>query len=123
MTIDANIIIVYLAGERIIIETLSQWREAGQLLFLSTMAEAEVLSFPAWTPEERKDTEDFLEDGFTSLAFDRNIARIAAAIRRQRTVKLPDAAIAATVIAMHVPLVTRNERDFRNVSGLTVVTI
>jgi predicted nucleic acid-binding protein len=123
MTIDANIVIAYLAGERVVIETLSQWREAGQPLFLLTMAEAEILSFSEWTPEESRATEAFLEEGFTSIAFDRRVARLAAAIRQRTAIKLPDAAIAATAMVTHTPLVTRNQRDFKNVSGLTVLTM
>jgi len=88
MTIDANIVIAYLAGERVVIETLSQWREAGQPLFLSTVAEAEVLSFSDWTLEESRATEAFLEEGFTSIAFDRRVAWLAAVIRQRTTIKL-----------------------------------
>jgi len=72
---------------------------------------------------DTKAEEAFLEEGFTSIACDRRVARLAAVIRQRTTIKLPDAAIAATAMVTHTPLVTRNERDFRNVSGLTMVTI
>lgn len=45
MTIDANIIIAYLAGDAEVIDVLSLWRETGKSLFIPTIAEAEVLSF------------------------------------------------------------------------------
>jgi len=123
MTLDANIVIAYLAGEQSVIDMLSQWRAAGSPLFLSTIAEAEVLSFSGWTAEERRATEAFLQDGFTSIVFDRSIARLAADIRRDTKIKLPDAAIAATALFTHTPLVTRNQRDFKGVSGLTVLAV
>jgi len=66
MTIDANIVIAYLAGERVVIETLSQWREAGQPLFLSTVAEAEVLSFSDWSVEESSASKTYGSDEASS---------------------------------------------------------
>ena len=49
MTIDANILIAYLAGDGAVIQALTHWRRDGMPLFLSTVAEAEVLSFSEWT--------------------------------------------------------------------------
>lgn len=45
MTIDANIVIAYLAGDNPVVQTLSDWRKEGKLLFLPTVVETEVLSF------------------------------------------------------------------------------
>ena len=118
MTIDANIVIAYLAGEQKIIDALSQWRTEGKPLFLSTVAETEVLSFSQWSDEERRTAEVFLAENFFSVPFDRTLARIAAAIRRTAKIKFPDAAIAATALYTHTPLVTRNLRDFKNIPDL-----
>jgi len=41
-------------------------------------------------------------------------------LRRNSKIKLPDAVIAATCIARGMILVTRNEKDFRNISELLV---
>ena len=123
MTIDANIIIAYLGNDQTVITTLSQWREEGRALFLSTVAETEVLSFSQWTTEEQRAVEDFLVDNFTSIIFDRTLARIAADIRRTAKLKFSDAAIAATALATQTPVVTRNQRDFKRVSNLKIVTI
>lgn len=123
MTIDANIIIAYVGGDNSVIEALSRWREEGRPLFLSTVVETEVLSFAKWTAEEHQDTEEFLSVNFTSVGFDRNLARAAAAIRRSVRINLPDAAIAATALYTGTPLVTRNVKDFRNIVGLKVLTI
>ena len=123
MTIDANIIIAYLAGEQEVIETLSQFRREGKILLLPTIAEAEVLSFSSWTKEECLATEVFLEENFTSIPFDRYIAKIAAKIRRETKLKFPDAAIAATALFTNTPLITRNIRDFKKVPGLSLLKI
>ena len=123
MTLDTNIIIAYLAGDSNIIATLSYWREMGKALFLPTIVEAEVLSFNDWTNEERHQTEKFLEENFTTIAFDRQLSRLTASIRRQNKIKLPDATIAATAIFTRTPLVTRNVRDFNKIRELQVLVI
>ena len=42
-------------------------------------------------------------------------------LRQQHRIRLPDAVIAATALHLDFPLVTRNEQDFQNIDGLTVV--
>lgn len=123
MTIDSNIIIAYIGGDNEVIEALSRWREEGKALFLSTVAETEILSFSGWTVKEQRDIEVFLEENFTSIPFDRTLARIAAEIRRQTKIKFPDAAIAATALITHSPLITRNIRDFKKIAELTTINI
>jgi len=122
MTLDTNIIIAYLGGDSEVIATLNEWKREGRVIFLSAVVETEVLSFPNLTLEERRRTEEFLEV-FTFIDFDRRIARLAADIRRVSEIKFPDAAIAATALATHTPLVTRNIRDFKKISGLTIITV
>lgn len=123
VTIDANIIIAFLTGEFAVVETLTQWRRDGVPLFLSSIAEAEVLAFPAMTRLERERTIRFLEENFVSVPFDRSIARLAADIRSRFRIRLPDAAIAATAMATHTSVVTRNTKDFRRVEFLDLVNI
>ncbi len=123
MTIDANIVIAYLGGDEVVIETLSRWRQEGRPLLLPAIAETEVLSFSEWTDEERKATEQFISENFTSIPFDRTLARIASVIRRQSKIKLPDATLAATALFTHTPLVTRNVRDFKRISHLSIIQI
>jgi len=123
MTIDTNIIIAYLTGDEEIVNTLSDWKRAGVPLFLSSVVEAEILSFSEWTSEERRNAESFLEEHFVSIPFDRTLARLAASLRRTTRIKLPDAAIAATALYTGSPLVTRNIRDFRKVDGLTIIDL
>lgn len=122
MTLDTNIIIAYLGGDPEVIAALNEWKQEGRVMFLSAVVETEVLSFSNLTLEERRRTEEFLE-GLTFITFDRRIARLAAEIRSVSEIKFPDAAIAATALATHTPLITRNVRDFKKVSGLTVITI
>jgi tRNA(fMet)-specific endonuclease VapC len=123
MTLDTNILIAYLAGDAKVVEALSEWRRDGKALLLPTVVESELLSFTGWTSDERHATEEFLEQNFTSIPFDRTTARIAAEIRRASKFKFPDAAIAATALSTRTPLVTRNEHDFRRIPNLRIVTL
>lgn len=123
MMLDANIIIAYLAGEEHIITTLSTWRRNSIALLLPTVVETEILSFSKWTPEERRSTELFLEENFTSLPFDRTIARIAAQLRADTKIKFPDAAIAASALYTRTPLVTRNVKDFKHIKDLRILRL
>lgn len=119
---DTNIIIAYLDGEETVRRSLSNWRDMVSL-FLPTVVESEVLSFTRWNETERRVTEQYLVDNFISVPFDRTIAHIAAELRRSTRIKFPDAAIAASAVHLHVPLVTRNIRDFKRIPGLDLRSI
>lgn len=123
MNFDTNIIIAYLEGDPAVTESIRAWTREGRILFLSTVAESEVLSFSQFISEERIATEKFLEENFTSVVFDRTVARIAAEIRRTAQIKFPDAAIAATALFTRTPLSTRNLKDFKKVPNLQIVSL
>lgn len=123
MTIDTNILIAYLAGEASVVDELTRLRSLGTPLILPTVVEAEILSFRDMTRSERDKTIRFLEENFSSVAFDRTTAHIAAIIRSKCRIKLPDAAIAATAMLTHSPVMTRNVRDFRKVEGLDIIEL
>ncbi|MDP3725082.1 MAG: type II toxin-antitoxin system VapC family toxin [Nanoarchaeota archaeon] len=123
MTIDANIVIAYLGGDGPVIKVLSEWKKEGRPLFLPTVVETEILSFSRWTGEEQKYTEQFLEENFISVSFSRLVSRIAAEIRRENKIKFPDAIIAASALFTKTPVVTRNIRDFKRISGLQIVSL
>jgi len=123
MTVDANIIIEYVTGERSTIALLTSHRQRHVPLLLPTVVEAEVLSYPRLTTMERTTLERFLEENFVSISFDRSIARLAAAIRASQKIKLPDAAIAATALYTKTALLTRNVRDFKHIAGLRLASL
>lgn len=123
MTLDANIIIAYLAGDSTVIETILGWKREGRTLFLSSVVETEVLSFSGWSPQELAEAQQFLKENFTPISFDHTLALIAAEIRRSVKVKFPDAAIAATAIFTRSQLVTRNLHDFKKIPNLFLTTL
>jgi predicted nucleic acid-binding protein len=59
----------------------------------------------------------------SQFPFSREIARIAAKLRRDYRIKFPDAAIAATAIYTTTPLVTRNIKDFKKIPNLKILKI
>ncbi len=55
---------------------------------------------------------------FGELPVDREVAELGGRIRRDLSIGLPDALIAATAIGHRLVLMTRNARDFERVPGL-----
>jgi len=123
MTLDTNILIAYLEGDKDLVQSLSTWRERGGFFYISTIVEAELLSFPGLSDMEIDDLNNFLRENFVCVPFDRSLAQIAAKLRRTGKIKLPDAAIAATALFTKTPLMTRNSKDFRKIKDLQIVTI
>ena len=79
----------------------------------------EVLRFNA--PENAyKILVDFMDN---SLVYGLNDPVVASTIQlgKSRKIKLPNAVIAATALVYDLTLLTRNESDFKNISGLQVV--
>ena len=87
---------------------------------MSAISIPEVLGYPGLTAED----EAIFEAWFAELrieAVTEPILRRAAALRRQRRMKLGDAIIAATALGTGAELVTRNVDDFRHIAGLQVI--
>ena len=123
-TIDTNILIAYVGGEEAVVDQMKAWREQAVMLFVSSIAECELLSYPKITTEEEVTIEHFLKEHFIAVPFDGGRARRAAIIRRTiPSLKLPDAAIAALALEMNTPLVTRNIHDFKRIPGLEIITL
>lgn len=123
-TIDTNILIAYVGGEETVILQIKEWRNAGVALFVSSITECEMLSYPKLSFEEEAKIENFLKDHLVIMPFDNFRARITAQVRRKiPSLKLPDAAIAALALETNTLLVTRNTRDFKKIPGLFLQSI
>jgi len=121
MVLDTNIIIAYLGGEQAVVDAIKSWRAENVPLFVSSIAECELLSFPNLTKSEEEGIEQFIREHLVTVPFEGSRARRAAMIRRKvRTLKIPDAAIAALALELGAPLVTRNVRDFKNIPELVI---
>jgi len=64
-------------------------------------------------------------ENFIALAdvieINKTIIDICIALRKTQSIKLPDAIIAATALALEYTLITNNERDFANIKGLKMI--
>lgn len=121
MVLDTNIVIAYLNGETEVISALTDWKQNGRPLFISSITYSEVLSLPNLTHPDLDKIKSFL-GAIISIPFNNYIAEGAAALRRIYGISLPDAAIAATAVINQVPLATRDQQ-FRKIREVTVVSI
>lgn len=108
--VDTNIIIYYLEGSKEAVDFLSAKRAA---LAISSITWMEVLSY-SFTPQQEVVVRQFLNE-FRLLEISKPVMEQAVNLRRQKSIKLPDAIIAASSIYYEMPLVTRNTKDFRQV--------
>ncbi len=121
MILDSNILIGYLNGDARIIATLQTWRESGTVLFISATSAIEVLSLSSLTSNDVAGIEKFLDD-FIVIPVDMRLIGIAGHLRRAFRVSVPDAAIVATAITNHLPLVTRDKK-LRAIPGIMLADI
>jgi predicted nucleic acid-binding protein len=89
-------------------------------VFISIMAELELLSYKFPSKAELRKMEQLIEDT-TIFYLDRDICTQTILIRRKHSIKLPDAIIAATAITHRLILVTRNTSDFKGIDKLVVI--
>ncbi|HEY4521510.1 MAG TPA: PIN domain-containing protein [Candidatus Paceibacterota bacterium] len=121
MVLDTNILIDYLKGDEVVIETVRQWFADGIGLFISAVTYAEVLAFKGASETELQEMRQFLEN-FVLIPVDKAVAERIAAVRRENKIKFPDAAIIATALFTMSSLVTRDKR-LHKMRNLTVISI
>lgn len=91
------------------------------LCYVSIIAELELLSYPGITPAEERHVQSFLED-VTVVDLGPEICRPTINLRRTYSLKLPDAIICATALALDATLLT-NDKKLAVVSEITVSTV
>ena len=88
-------------------------------IYFSFINKIELLSFSQITEKDENLIKEMLNE-FNYIGFDENIEEKTIQIRKKFNIKIPDAIIAASALTYNCTLVTRNELDFNNVSGLNL---
>ena len=86
------------------------------------MVEIELFSSKNVSQIELSNIEAILETTF-NVPIDSRVARLAAKLRRDFNIKIPDSAIAATALLTNTTLITRNDKDFRKIPDLKLERI
>ncbi len=97
---------LYLLGGR-----LADPLEPGEY-FVSVISEIELLSYPAIDSEAEHHIREFLSS-VSLVELTRQVKDLAIELRRQRGLRLPDAVVAASAIALDVDLLTNDAQLLR----------
>jgi predicted nucleic acid-binding protein len=120
--IDTDVLIDAAASVEAAVVTLGRVEE-GTSLSVSTITQMELL-VGCRNKSELQKTERFLQR-FRIVRVDAAISDIAVDLLRRYRLShgllIPDALIAATALALEMDLLTKNQRDFRFVEGLTLL--
>ena len=117
--LDTNILIYHL-NRSIPVQSIEKIRQILKNHFnISIISKMELLGFRRHSPQSYKKSESFLENA-EIIALDDEIVDTVIQLRRNKSIKLPDAIIAATARVNQWTLVTRNENDFSGIE-LTIL--
>jgi predicted nucleic acid-binding protein len=107
LLVDTDVLVDHLRGARRLLP-------AGHRIAYSVITRCEL--FAGSNTDER--LIGALLEPFAELGVDRAIAERAGRLRRGRSIRTPDALIAATALEHGLRLLTRNRRDFETIPGL-----
>lgn len=120
--LDTNILIHYGNQEPEAKRVIEKWITEGEALATSTIAEAELLSWPHLAPEDIYIANRVLRT-VVIFPIDSSTARRAALYCRTYHTPLIDALIAATAFVHNATLITRNTKDFSKIREIEVLKI
>jgi predicted nucleic acid-binding protein len=119
MVCDSNVIIYAAEPDGALCQPYVQRADA----MIASVTRIEVLGFPKFgelSPERQVQLRALLAST-TELPLDEEIIQQTIRLRQYKKIKLGDAIIAATALEYGVPLVTRNEGDFKHIPGLVII--
>jgi predicted nucleic acid-binding protein len=110
---DTNAIIYLLDGNESIRELFS-----GKDIYLSSISEIEILSFPGLSAQQIKTIRSFIAE-CSIIELTSEIKEAAIFFRTSYKLKLPDAIIAASAFYLNIPIFTA-DKSFKKISELEV---
>ncbi len=119
---DTNTVIYYLqqqfptAAEKFIDDLLNE-----DLPTISVITEIELLCWKTATEKDLNVLNGFISNALV-IELEQAIKLKTAEIRKVHRIKLPDAIIAATAMVYGLALLTRNIEDFKNITGLDIIS-
>ena len=114
LILDTNTVLYFLAGDQTISDFIKD-----KNLYISFITELELLSFDKISPSEVKIISDFLTET-NIINISQEIKDIVISLRRANKLKLPDSIIAATAIALKIPLFTA-DKGIKSLKDLNVI--
>jgi len=120
-TLDTNAIIYYIKEDTHAYPLLEDvLHDPSCTIYVSTVTEVELFSFPTLSVEEAKLIEENVLRTVSLIPLDSQITRIAGKIHAAYKLKLSDSVIAATDLFTGSTLLTRNHRDFIRIPMLRI---
>lgn len=116
MLLDTNIVIYSCKPGS---DWLSHWTDDPDAA-IASVTRVEALDFPGIGSDDEAAIRRFIAASLCYPLDDEVIER-AIALRQQKKMGTVDAIIAATALEFGLPLVTRNEDDFKHVAGLKMI--
>lgn len=114
--LDTNILIEELRGARVLDGLPARWT-----VTISAITVMELQALPGLAPAEEEDIWALVRSCIV-IPVDESIATLSGRLKRTRAKRVSlDLLIAATAIIQHLPLLTKNPRDFRGIPGLVLL--
>ncbi|OGZ97901.1 MAG: hypothetical protein A3G49_01025 [Candidatus Sungbacteria bacterium RIFCSPLOWO2_12_FULL_41_11] len=120
--LDTNAIIYFLKGDTDVSVFFRDIFQKDVPIYISAVTEVELFSFQPLSQKEIENIEEVLKT-LVTIPVDSRLARLAGFLRRQHRLKIPDSVIAATALLTGSTLITRNIRDFKYVSNLSIIAV
>jgi predicted nucleic acid-binding protein len=118
--LDTNAIIDYLGGVIPASAMANMHSIVNEGFFISIITKIETLGFSSDNAEVDANTAAFVSLA-TVFELTPEVAQTAIELKRVRKIITPDAIIAATALIHNLALLTRNNKDFKNMEGLAVI--
>ncbi|MEH2304591.1 type II toxin-antitoxin system VapC family toxin [Nostoc sp.] len=112
--LDTNVVLYFLGGR--LVNPLPSGK-----YFISVITEIELLSYPSLSSDEEIQIIDFLNK-ITVIGIDNNIKNLTIIFRKQYTLKIPDAIIAATAKSLNAILFT-NDVKLANLTKINTQSV